>query len=859
MKKWIIPSLFFILLLSGFCSLAVEKKVKKETGASKYEKLFKNKTVTTVSSDFMTLHKVDEKLYFEMPLHLMGREMLLSTTVSKTSNNMAAMLGHTPNVMHVCFVLQDSTVQLCSIASSVTANMENPRMEQVIRQGYGNSVLYGYKVLAYTRDSSAVVFDVTNLFLDDVKTMSPLLRSSGRYDISGRMKTAWSRLGDVKAFENNVSIKSMLLYTVNVWYSIMPVLREVAVTVEANRTLMLLPEKKMKVRLSDSRVGTFLTDKKYIPEKGGDIYPFSYAHRWRIEPKDLEAFQQGQLTEPVKPIVMYVDPNFPENWKEPIKRGILRWNKAFEKIGFKNVIQVKDFPKNDASFDPDNLNYSCVRYIPYTHENAEATTWVDPKTGEILNAGISVFNNVSWALNYWRFLQTSQIDPSVRNKKMPDDIMEESLEYAVAHEMGHCLGLLHNMAASNAFPVDSLRSATFTQKYGITPSIMDYARFNYIAQPGDKGVKLTPPDLGVYDEYVIKWLYSFFPNKNLQEETKILEAWVDEKAGDPMYRYGRQQDKYRYDPTSLEEDLGDDAIKAGDYGIANLKYIMAHLNDWIQDDESAEHRKQLYTNLTKQYESYLLNVLYHVGGVYLNEVKEGTVGERFKAVDKEKQKAAVPWFIQQLRDSEWLDERDVVGRFGLGLPNSWRIRTSLLNALFNRAACVTLSSYVSEDPYTMSEFMSDVYRGIWNSAIEGRSTTQVDRFMQRTWLSKSKSPVVNVGGNRFNLRSIESLYEVSQEEAWVYNLESVPEQVMEELWKTKKQEIPLETQSFGHGYGWQGEIPCKVLQDEEVYFYKMLRECNQLLEKCVLAAPHEDRPHYQAMLLTTRKILMEKE
>lgn len=187
---------------------------------------------------------------------------------------------------------------------------------------------------------------------------------------------------------------------------------------------------------------------------------------------------------------------------------------------------------------------------------------------------------------------------------------------------------MHNMAASSAYPVDSLRSATFTQKYGTTPSIMDYARFNYVAQPGDKGVKLTPPDLGVYDEYVIKWMYTPFPDAvSIQDEAKILEAWVDEKAGDPMYRYGRQQEKYRYDPSALEEDLGDDALKAGDYGIANLKYIMGNINNWIDGDATADHRKQLYTNLTKQYECYLMNVLYNIGGIYLNEVKEGKLPE----------------------------------------------------------------------------------------------------------------------------------------------------------------------------------------------------------------------------------------
>lgn len=871
MRKWIIPNMVFILLLSGFCSLGSERKAKKnkqeEKRPGKYEQLFKGKTCTTVSSDFMTLHKVDGKLYFEMPLRVLGREMLLASTVAKTSNNMAAVCGSTPNAMHIRFVLEDSTVQLRTVASTMTANLENERMKQVMKQGYGDPILFGYKVLAYTPDSSAVVFDVTSLFHTDIAQLSPLAKMTGRYDVQGHMKPAQSRLGEIKAFDDNVSIRSTLLYTVNVWYSIIPVLRQVAVTLEANRTLMLLPEEKMHPRLSDSRVGTFLTDKRYIPEEGNDIRSYSYIHRWRVEPKDVEAYRQGVLTEPVKPIVMYVDTDFPESWKEPIKKGILRWNKAFEKIGFKNAIRVEDFPTDDPGFDPDNLKYSCVRYVPYTHENAEAIVRVDPMTGEILNAGIFVYNNVTWALNNWRLLQTAQLDPSVRTKKMPDDIMSESLEYVIAHEMGHCLGLMHNMAASSAFPVDSLRSVSFTRKYGTTPSIMDYARFNYVAQPGDKGVKLTPPDLGVYDEYVIKWMYTPFPDvSSVQEEAKILEAWVDEKAGDPMYRYGREQDRNRYDPSALEEDLGDDALKAGDYGIANLKYIIENINDWIEEDVSAEHRKQLYSNLTKQYERYLMNVLYNIGGIYLNQVKEGTPGEKFRPVPREVQKASVNWLLRQLREGAWLDNRDLVDRFGLGIPASWRVRTSVLNALFNRAACVTLSSHLSDDPYTMNEFAEDVYRGIWASALEGRASTRTDRLMQRTWLSKSRMPVSYVGGNRFSLQSAASAYAVTPEESWVYNLEQghLTEEIMERLWEQGLENIPhvrqpeAEWTNFGHGYGWQGEVNSKVLNNEDVYFYKMVRECRDMLEKKVLTAPEEDRPHYRAMLLMAQKILIER-
>ena len=834
MRKWIIPCIVLVAL--GFWSVSTvsaseRKKRKKEETAQpgKYEKLFQGKKYITVSGDFMTLHKMDGKLYFEMPLKWMGRDMLLASATSGTSDNLAAVSGYAPGGgMHVRFMIQDSTVQLRLVATSVTVDENNPRMRQVMAQGYRDPILYGYKILAYNRDSSAVVFDVTSLFISDVRELTPIVPASGQFRITGKMTPAYSHLGEVKAFDDNVSVRSSLSYSISAYYFIFPVMKQEPVTVEVTRTLMLLPEDKMRPRLSDSRLGLFLTEREHIPVEGEAIRSYSLARRWRVEPRDAEAYKRGELTEPMKPIVMYVDNHFPEGWKEPIKRGILRWNKAFEKIGFKNVIQVRDFPTDDSDFDPDNLKYSCVRYIPFTLEEGVGPFWVDPSSGEILNARILIFNDVVKAIQRDRFVQTAQIDSNVRAKKIPDEVIGESLEAMAAQKMGNCLGLMNNLAASYAYPVDSLRSASFTSKYGITPSIMDRLQYNYVAQPGDRGVRLTPPDLGEYDEFIIRWLYTpLWDMASFEEESRVLEAWIDEKAGNPVYRFGKQQWMSAYDPSSLENDLGDDVLKAGDYGIANLRYIVSRLKDWIEDDSDAAYRRQLYSALVTQYERYLMSALVHVGGIYLTEVKEGTPGERFCPVARERQKCAVLWIMRQLRDSEWLDNRELWEKFSLGLPDSWRTRSNVISRLLARKSYVALSAHLSDDPYPMEEFMQDVYDEVWKTVMENKELTLVDKLMQTEWLGACQSRVATIGGKQFSAATLLASEEV-------------------------------DLTAFGNGYGWQRMIETRVLENEAIYYYKLVKECNRMLKQKVAAVRDEERPHYRAMLLVTEKILEEK-
>ena len=488
MKKWMLVLFvaLFVLPCSREADAAGRKKKGKNAATAKvtekksaYDKLFQKESCETVKSNFITLHKVDGKLYFEIPMKYLGREMLFASTLTSTSSNDFCDVGYKQNdPLHVRFTKIDSTIYLNEVNAFVTSNPKEPSLQKAIDKNFADAVLYSYKIAAYTPDSTAVVIDVTPIFTTDMKEFAFLPTTiMGLIQLNSTFNKDGVALGEVKAFDDNLSVKSMLSYKVSLKFMSFSFLDNMSLTATVTRSLLLLPEEKMRPRISDSRVGIFITSKQHISTEKDGIQNYTLANRWRMEPKDMAAFQRGELVEPVKPIVFYIDDAFPELWKQPIKEGTLRWNAAFEKIGFKNAVQVRDFPKDDPEFDPDNLKYSCIRYLPSSTANAMGPSWVDPTTGEIVNASVLVYNDVIRLINNWRFVQTAQIDPSVRAKKMPDDIVKESIAYVVAHEVGHCLGFMHNMSASAAYPVDSLRSASFTNTYGTTPCIMDYARF----------------------------------------------------------------------------------------------------------------------------------------------------------------------------------------------------------------------------------------------------------------------------------------------------------------------------------------------------------------------------------------------
>ena len=814
-----------VLALSSISFSASAAAVADSTSKAggKYEKTFvKDPSCVSYSNadGFVKFHKVSGKLYMELSDRAIGKRMLMASTVTAVSDPEVLPVGYKPTKpLYVRFERPDSLViNLCEITLLPDYDKTDSALSAAVRRTTLDTVLETFPLYCESPDGDAAVFDVTSFFGGGNEKLGPVKSGTSNY-ISTKfsLKKASDLVTGVKVFEDNAAVTSSHTYTINSdVLGLVSLKKDEPFTVTTTRTILMLPDDIMASRKADSRIGIFLTDRRLLRD-GEEIDKYSVINRWRIEPSDTAAYLGGECVEPEEHIVFYIDDAFPSKWKDAAVRGVLRWNSAFEDIGFKDVIQVRDFPDDDPEFDPDNLKYSCIRYVPSTVANAMGPSWVDPVSGEIINASVIVYNDVVSLAGGWRFCQTAQLDPRARLAQMPQDLLEETIEYVLAHEVGHCLGFMHNMAASAAWPTDSLRSPSFTRANGTTASIMDYARFNYVAQPEDIGVSLDPPYLGPYDRFLVKYAYSFIP----EDADSVVERWVDEKAGDPVYRYGRQQVKARYDPSAIEEDLGNDPVRSSEYGISNLKYIIAHNGEWADDatDPDGKLRRERYKLIVKQMGRYLSAVSANVGGIYLNQVKSGVSSlEPAVAVPAVVQKESLEWVLDNLLDMDWLSAEAASCPRILAVDEADILVFNTASDLFSTWENVIISSYMARDDiFTLVDWLKTIDSVIW------RGDLTPDRMtIQKIYVNS----LVSAASRKTSISKLSLLSD-----------------------DLSSGSLPADD-SFGPaGYSWQTKVNIKPVNNAKELFSFELCELQNRLKKLLRSAKNEvDKAHYLSLI-----------
>ena len=697
-------------------------------------------SVVTNSMDsdggLFTVHRDQTTILFEVPDSVLGNEMLLVTRIARTHSGLGYG-GEKANTQVVRWQREGDRLLLRVVSYESVASEEHPIYEAV-RNANLEPIVAAFDIQARSEDSARSVIDVTELFTTDVDLLGLSESQRSNHEISGldedRSFVNWAR-----AFPRNIEVRHTLTYDADEPPSNPST---GTVTVEMNQSMVLLPEDRMTPRPCDGRVGYFSVE---MIDYGADVQRAEeqcYITRWRLEPSDSAAFARGERVEPTQPIVYYIDPATPLKWRPYIKQGVEDWNAAFEEAGFLNAIRAADppSPDDDPDFSPEDVRYSVIRYFPSDVQNAYGPHVHDPRTGEILESDIGWYHNVMNLLRNWYFIQTAAVNPDARRVELEDEVMGELIRFVAAHEVGHTLGLPHNWGSSYAYPVDSLRSPTFTSRHGTAPSIMDYARFNYIAQPGD-GVTNFLPAVGEYDRWAIRWGYRPLPQAgSRQEQEGLLHEWIAEVSDDPRFFYGRQSAE-RIDPRAQNEDLGNDPVTAGEYGIANLQRLIPNLVDWTyRQAEDYDQLRELYEQVVAQWNRYLGHAARQIGGVHETPRTYDQDGLVYETVPQAMQARSMA-FLQRagFQTPEWLLSDDVLRRIEpAGIVD--RIRASQATVLDvvldprRLARLLEAEARLGEDTYTASDMLEDLREGLWRE-LDARSIIDpYRRNVQRAYL-----------------------------------------------------------------------------------------------------------------------------
>lgn len=740
-----------------------KKETTEEVSKTDFEKIASESNL--VSRGMFNVYAQDGKYYFEIPVSLLQRDMLVVNKLQRVPfelNDAGVNRGTNYETQMIRFEWNKEEKKIRVRQSRpLPESPENDAITRSVRDNFISPLIADFKLEACNADSTSVIIQINDIYDGSETSINNVFDN---INLGTSAVKDLSRIMSIKAFPNNIVATSELTTKVREGMS------AVNVTVEVSSSLLLLPEKPMMGRLDDPKVGYFTKDLLYFSDSQQKTEEKKYITRWRLEPKpeNREAYLRGELVEPEKPIVFYIENSTPYRWRKYIKQGIEDWQVAFERAGFKNAIIAKELPDSIA-VNADDINYSVVTYAASSKANAMGPSILDPRSGEILEADIMWWHNVISMVQEWITVQTGAIDPKARGTKLPDEMMGDAIRFVACHEVGHSLGLRHNMMGSWTFPTDSLRSKSFTDKMNSTASsIMDYARYNYVAQPGD-GVTAVSPHIGPYDIFAIEYGYRWYGLPTPEAEKDVLYDFLNKHNG-RLYKYSEAQDpRSAVDPRAQNEDLGDDPVRSSELGIANLKRIVPEIIKWTTTGEKGqtyEEASRLYYAVITQWNNYLYHVMANIGGIYIENTTVGDGVKTYTYVEKEKQEASLDFLLNEvLCYPRWLFDTEISDYTFLLRKNPTGVIEYAPSQILKNTQGYIFWDLLSNDrlmrmlenelkngkkAFTVVEMMDKMHNSIFATTIKGGTPDVMERNLQKGFLDALITAAAESEGVKIN-------------------------------------------------------------------------------------------------------------